>query len=268
MLKTNQAPASEEVPNPPANDTPAPQYATVEQLNTINAALNNLTTQLGQFTSRVDVLAEAREAPAPTPPAPTFTRTVTQADIDRAYEEGDVQKAGRLQLTFTQETIKESQQAMQLQLQQLQANGSTMIANVVSEQAKGKLPYYERFKPEIDKMLQKVSPELRANPEMHKWAHDTVVGQNIGVLTTEASEAAIRKALDGGPGYVPGNGTPPKKDGQLTPEGVYGSDWNDVKRLLQSKGISFEEHAKRRGYADAQAYLKHVQKSREEGAHV
>lgn len=255
-------------PNDKPNEPAQPQYVTVDQFNAVNAALQNLTTQLGQFHSRIDVLATPRrEEPGAVAPASTFQRTVSQADIDKAYDDGDYKRAGQLQSTFIQETIKESTLATQSQIAQLQTTGMTMIANVVGTQAKDKLPYYTRFKDQIDKMLEKVSPDLRANPEMHKWAHDAVVGQNVEIITKEASEGAVRKALDGGAGYVPGqSGTPTHKDGQLTPEAAYGSDWGDIQRLLKAKNITIEEHARRLGHSDVQAYLKKVKQSREQEA--
>lgn len=252
-------------PEPPKVDpAPAPNFATKDDLAAINAALQNVTSQLAQFGGRVDVLAGDRgRQPEPAPQPKPFQRTVTQDMIDAAHDEGDYKKASRLQSAFTAETIQEANLAIQNQITQLQHNGLSMIANVVGTQARGGLKYYDRFKKEIDECLAQVDPSVRANPEAYKWAHDTVVGKHHDELLKEAEEAAIRKFMDGGADFLP-NGAPNRKpDDELTMESVYGADAEAVKSFLKRQGRTIEQHAKMNGHKDVQAYLKKVKEQRE-----
>lgn len=251
-------------PEPPKEEPPASNFATKDDLATISASLQNLTSQLAQFGGRVDVLATDRgRQPEPPPQPATFQRTVTLDMIDAAHDEGDAKKASRLQAKYNDESLKEANLTLQSQIAQLQHSGLSMIANVVGTQARGGLKYYDRFKKEIEECLAQVDPSVRANPEAYKWAHDTIVGKHHEELAKEAEEAAIRKFMDGGPDALP-NGAPGKKGGdELTIESVYGPDAESVKNFLKRQGRTFEQHAKMNKFANVQEYLKHVKAQRE-----
>jgi len=237
-----------------------------DELAAMRGALTNLTTQLAQIGGQVNILATERTAPAPVVNK-GFQRTVTIEDIDRAIDEGDTKRVNTLQLKYNTETIQEQMAGVSTQTQSLQHQGVSMIANVVKDQISGKLPHYERFKKEIDEFLEKAPMEARTAPEMHRWAHDAIVGRHTEELMKEAAEAAVRKHMDGGSGYNPGAGSGSggsDSQGTLTIDTVYGDDAKDIKRLLQSKNITIDQYAQRRGFANAQAYLTHVKKFRDE----
>lgn len=262
-MKPKDKPAEPPKVDPPA---PPPNFATKDDLATISTSLQNLTSQLAQFGGRVDVLATERtraNEPAPQAPQP-FQRTVSMEMIDAAHDEGDLKKASRLQMKYNEETVREANLQTQQQLAALQYNGMNMIANVVGTQAQSGLPHYTRFKKEIDDFLSKLDPGVRANPEAHKWAYNSIVGQHHDELLKEAEEAAVRKAMDGGPDHIP-NGQPPKKnDGELTMEAVYGSDAPAIKDFLRRQGRTLEQHAKMSKHPDVQSYLKFVKAQREQ----
>jgi len=250
-------------PEPPKD--PAPNYATKDDLATLNAALQNVTSQLAQFGGRIDVLATDRTRPAEPAPAapPPFQRTVTLDQIEAAHDEGDLKKAARLQATYTAETVKEANLHTQAQIAALQQHGLNMIAGVVGTQASAGLPHYTRFKKEIDEFLGQLDPSIRANPEAHKWAHDSIVGKHHAELIKEAQEEAIRKAMDGGADLLP-NGQPPKPaSDELTIESVYGDDAKAVNDFLKRQGRTFEQHARMNKCPDVQTYLKKVKAQRE-----
>lgn len=262
--KPKEPPKEEPKVDPPKD--PAPSYATKDDLTAINAALQNVTAQLAQFGGRVDVLANDRDRrpePSSTPTPQPFQRTVSLDQIEAAHDEGDFKKAARLQATYTAETVKEANLQTQAQIAALQQHGLNMIANVVGTQASSGLPHYGRFKKEIDEFLNQLDPGIRANPEAHKWAHDSIVGKHHAELVKEAEEAAIRKAMDGGADVLP-NGQPPKPPSdELTIESVYGDDAKSVKDFLKRQGRTFEQHARMNKFANVQDYLKHVKAQRE-----
>lgn len=238
-----------------------------DQLKAIQGSLTNLTTQLAEMGGRVNILATERNASPPAPTPQGFQRTVTPEHIRAARDEGDNNKADMLLMTYNAETIKESMQGVSTQIQTLQHQGVSMIADVVKSQSAGKLPYYERYKKEIDEFLEKAPAESRTHPDMYKWAHDAVVGRHIAEISAEAAETAVRKHMDGGGGYKPGDGGTgggERKEGDLTIDTVYGDDAKDIKKLLNATGQSLEQYAKRRGYADVQFYLKHVKQFRDQ----
>lgn len=247
----------------------ARRKASDDQMTAIQGSLTNLTTQLAEMGGRVNVLATERINPTPTPTtARGFQRTVTADQIRAARDEGDNSKADAFLMTYNTETIQESMQGVSSQIQALQHQGVAMIANVVKEQTSAKLPHYERFKKEIDEFLDKAPMESRTSPEMHKWAHDSIVGRHTDELMKEAADAAVRKHMDGGGGYKPGEGgsggTGGGSTGDLTIDNVYEDDAKDIKRLLRDKNMSLAQYASRRGFADEQAYLKHVKKFRDD----
>lgn len=236
-----------------------------EEISSLRNALTNLTTQMAQIGGQVNILATERNTPAPIVNK-GFQRTVTVEDIDRAIDDGDTKKVNALQLRYNSETIQEQMVGVSTQIQSLQHQGISMIANVVKDQSASKLPYYLKYQKEIDEFLEKVPAESRTHPDMYKWAHNAVVGHHVDDIAKEAGEAAVRKHMDGGGGYQPGagGGSGTEAQGTLTIENVYGDDAKDIKRLLQNKNINMDQYAQRRGYADAQAYLTHVKKFRED----
>lgn len=143
-----------------------------------------------------------------------------------------------------------------------------MIANVVKDQVSSKLPYYTKYKDEIDKFLEQAPAASRTHPDMHKWAHDAIVGRHVADIAKEAAEEAVRKHMDGGGGYAPGTGGSGgnEQQGLLTIDEVYGDDAKDIKNLLRNGKMTFLQIAQRRGFADEQSYLKHVKDFREKEA--
>lgn len=236
-----------------------------DEIAALRGALTNLTSQVATIGGQINILATERTTPAPQA-SKGFQRTVSVEDIDRAIDDGDTKKVNALQLRYNSETIQEQMAGVSTQIQSLQHQGISMIADVVKGQTSSKLPYYEKYKKEIDEFLDKAPPESRTHPDMYKWAHDAVVGRHIEDIAKEAGEAAVRKHMDGGGGYQPGagGGGGSESQGTLTIENVYGDDAKDIKRLLQNKNINMDQYAQRRGYADAQAYLAHVKKFRED----
>ena len=170
-----------------------------DEVSSLRNALTNLTTQMATLGGQVNILATERNTPAAQAPK-GFQRTVTVEDIDRAIDEGDTKRVNALQLKYNTETIQEQMAGVSTQIQSLQHQGVSMIANVVKDQISAKLPHYERFKKEIDEFLDKAPMESRTSPEMHKWAHDAVVGRHAEELMKEAAESAVRKHMAGGGG--------------------------------------------------------------------
>lgn len=243
-------------------------HAQKSNLDAIAGSLTNLTTQIAQLGGRVDILAQERtNRGEPAAPATGSTRTVSQADIDKAYDEGDYKRAGQLQSTFNAETMNEILAGINTKITGLEQQGVTMIADVVKQQQAAGLPYYSKYKTEIDEFLQKVPASARTQPEMYKWAHDAIVGRHTADIVKEEVEKEIRKRMDGGGGYVPGSGGGEgheTNDGKLTIDSVYEGDAEGIKRLLRSKKITMTEYAARRGYPDEQSYLTYVKKFRAE----
>lgn len=249
-----------------AADKLAADKAKADDLTALSGALQNLTTQMAAMGGRVDVLAQERTnrgEPA-APVARTFQRTVTLEQIDAAHDEGDSKRATRLQTKYNEESLHEALQGIGDKIAGLEQHGTSMIAQVVKQQVSAGLPYYTRFQKEIDEFLAKAPPSALAQPDMHKWAHDAIVGRHMPEIVAEAAEAAVRKHMDGGSGYVPNaGGSGDTKGEELTVESVYGEDAKSIKAFLKQNNKTIDSHARMRGFSNTQDYLAHVKAQRE-----
>jgi hypothetical protein len=74
----------------------------------------------------------------------------------------------------------------------LRDNGLEAIANLTRNTTVGQLPYYQRFKKEIDGFIQNLPAGMRMSAEVYQTAHEVVVGRHAAELIQEAKEAALR----------------------------------------------------------------------------
>lgn len=255
--------------NPKADAPPPPSYATKDELQAFSVNLQTLTSKLAEIGGQIDVLSNQSRQPAAVqqnnaPQAPS--RTVTQEHIDAAIDAGDFRKVAQLQRTMQLEDIREQETRFASQLQQLQQAGSAAISNLVVGRAEKELPYYNVYRAEIEKFISQMPADARTNAELYKFAHDAVVGAHIDEIKQKEREMAVRQQMDGGTnGYKPGevgqgrigsNNNDPNKS--LTLASVYGENAKDIQRLLDQKGITLAQHAKKLGYADEQTFLKNA----------
>lgn len=265
---SEKPPTSKESDKPPVEPVKQPEFATKDEMNSIQGAMQNLTTEIGKMGARVEgFLAGGSRSNEPTQPLdkPTSVRTVTEADIKKAFEDGETVKAAELQIKYNDESIKEMEQKFSTNLTAVQNQGMSLIGDLARGQVSKELPYYNRFKDEIEDFISKVSPEARMSPKVYEFAHNAVLGKHMKELVNEEVEAEIRKRTEGEGGQQPGSDTGRSGgEGKLTVESVYGDKAKEVRALVKSRGMTMEQYARRQGYEDEQKYLEHAKKHFEE----
>jgi hypothetical protein len=175
-------------PNPNEGDgtepkPETPQYVSAEEFRQFQAQSQESAKAL---TEAINLMRSAVErTPAPAQPAPSNEPIVSREEYIRAVQEGDVDKVARYESQI--ETRFASR------IGQMEQAGTNAIADLNKRTTVGNLPYYERFKKEIDTLVGTLPANLKMSPDVYKYAHDKVVGEHVTELVSEAKEAALRK---------------------------------------------------------------------------
>jgi hypothetical protein len=143
----------------------------------------------------VDQISETgritRQVAEPAAPRPVID-DVSEEDYLEAVEAGDKQKAAQLlrRLRAADRSRLEREVIDPIRQQGAAAFGS--VAKIGAE----RLPYYKRFKKEIDEAIdnfQRANPGVVITPDHYEQAHRLIVGAHADELIKEAREEAIRQ---------------------------------------------------------------------------
>ena len=126
---------------------------------------------------------------------------------------------------FVESLVKrEAAKLVREHINPLRDTGFSAIQTMVSRDAEQTLPFYKKFRKEIDAQVALLTPELQVNPLAIKQIHDAVVGANWQAVADEVAEAKTRQAAEsanGGPrgSQVPGgrSGGPARGDDSYDP---------------------------------------------------
>jgi len=247
----------------PETNPTAPSAVSEDKL--ADSIVKGLRTALPEMTSAI-AAREKPEAPIHTA-APTLVAPPSPDDIAEATIAGDKAKLSQL---LRQQAAYDAQER-QRGLQTLSATGGQAIG-ALARQAASALPYYGRFKKDIDGM---VADYLKANPgtiatiDMYERAHDIVKGQHTDELIKEARDEAIRKARNPEPplSVVDDDGNPVKPEPKSLSEVLKG-DWNKEFREKIGSGPqrSEEDELHRQGYRGGFAEFMKTRKEMEQVA--
>jgi hypothetical protein len=262
------APKATETPKEPAKtpDPPAPAISKDEVKTLVSEAMGGVAAQLSQTVrelgDRVTELASRQPQVVVQQPVQAVVpgRGVSDEEIDQAVLSGQG-AAARIRALVDRAVNDAADRLVKEQIAPLREFGVNTIAQLSHEVASGKMPHYTRFKKEIDQRVNALDASVRANPAVLKMIHDAVVGEHVGELTKEATEAAIRQAQEpkdkpGDPGT--GAGREPKRDAAELPDAqrVGGDDGMAALSHKGHGGQSQDEFARGLGYKDWNDYMK------------
>lgn len=206
--------------------------------------------------SRFNTQPQAAPVPA-APPQEAPKITVSQEEIQQAFEDGDNAKASKLLAKLNEEQAAVTTFNIQNQFESQFNMGVDAIANVTKEVAKSGMPLYERFQADIDKRLAMVPASMRMDPNTIRSVYNMVVGENTDALVKEAHEAALRKEADDEVNLPSGNanaGDPKEEVLKGLYDEVFSPD--SLKALKSMKGSpNPDQYAQKMGYKDANDYL-------------
>ncbi len=225
---------------PVAPPAPAITPEQFEQLMAQNAHLMQSNNQLMQHL--------ATQAAPVSPAVPPMTDDQFQELADA----GKGASAMRAVIAESQET------AFGKRLENLEKTGVYSLERIAAAVGKQGLEHWDRFQKEIDVVLGQVDATTRTQPEVYKFAYDTVRGRHVEDLVKEGVEAELRKQASAsvgdptqtaGPGRATGGGG---EDGVPTVEELCGKD---AAISADQKGGP-DAYAQTLGYADWKTYIK------------
>ena len=195
------------------------------------------------------------------PPKPVEPEVITTEQYAEAVREGNVEIIEKYYKRQQFDTIRQLAPSLQL--------GLDSVGLIVAASAATKLPYYKRFKEEIDRYVGGMTSEMRMTPQAYEIAHNVVVGRNAPIITQEAVEAALRSAnvdpkqanAGSGAGSRAGGGGSGGGQAPSVAE-LFGPE---AEAALVSKGDTPDSWARKLGYKDWAMYAGFVQKQREGG---
>lgn len=231
-----------EVPEeePQAQETPQPQYATVDQMAQM---IESVTSRLQE--NLAGMVQQQRQPEATHTQAPQLQEP-TMEEINEAFEEGDTKKA--LQLQAMRENVRD--QRYQYQLQQLRQEGETWVSGVNNQLVDSKVPDYKRYQKEVTALMDSLNlpASARSNLQVVELLTNSIKGSKIDDLVNERIEAQKRQANDAATGDPSSN-----RNNQYSapPPRVISEE---AELALQFSGKSKEEFAKQRGHASWEEY--------------
>ena len=223
---------------PPA--APAPTFVPSDEFKlfqqTVNGTLGSITETLGYLRAAAE---RGPSSPAPAVPAGTPISAVQFAE---AVQNGDAAVIDAYHRQMRDNWESEL-------VTPLRNTGLGAIADLTRDTTVSRLPYYTRFKKDIDAYVNSLPPQMRLSPAVYKTAHDAVVGANAETLLTEAREAAIRQAADPTPDSARGGARPGRMSGADKVPSVAELMGADAEAALAAKGQTPDDYAKKLGYA-------------------
>lgn len=202
---------------PPKVDPPAPNPALVTKDDIkamLDGALAGVGAQVGSALGELKVGIEALASRAPqvvTVPgaAPVAAAIpITDDEIDQAIASGQG-VASRVRALIDREVKATADRLLKEHIEPLRNFGVSTLSDLSHRVTMQGMPFYPKYKKEIDERLGQLSPELRANPEAIQMIHDAVVGRHAKEIEAEAADAAVRKAQEPPAAPAPGTGAAP-----------------------------------------------------------
>ena len=171
-------------PEPAAEPTPAPtpQYATVADMQRIEATIAG---QFEAFQQSLRTLTDRATAPPPKADAEW-----TDEQLDTAVDEGRLTRSQAARYIAEKAVAKLQREVVD----PLRETGLNSIAGLTKTAALPLMPRYKTYQKEIDAMVERLPASTRITPEVYVWAHNAIVGAHASEIEDAAREAAIRSA--------------------------------------------------------------------------
>lgn len=238
-------------PNESPETPPAPQFVPAEEFRsfqqTMQGSMSALTEALTGMRQTMDMSASRqRESDVPRP----SDTQVTRAQYVQAIQEGD--------LATVERWDAQRDTAVAQRISQLESTGMDQFSQLNKRSEVVGLKYYDRFKKDIDAMVDALPPQIKMRPGVYQYAHNAIVGQHIDVLTSEAQEAALRKpTADAKPESLNGRSRSGREVGAQTTKmpSAYDLGGETAEAALAFRGMTEDDQARRMGYKDWPDYM-------------
>lgn len=164
-------------------ETQAPQYATIEQMQTLIEA------QGKQMQATLTQLLTPQQEAAVEDDEPELPAEISDEEILEAMEEGDNKKALRLQ----RQQRERDKLISQREIRQLRKESASGLSNVQKALTTKELAEYGKYQKEIDNILATFPTATRGTPEVIKFVYDSVRGRHIDEEIDERANQLIEQ---------------------------------------------------------------------------
>ena len=216
-----------------------------EEIKSLKLSHHQLNTRIETLTNMFSGFMQGQQQ---TPKEPQGPALPSDEELDQAIAtgQGAVPKIKAL-LAAQEERIRKQY------IDPLRDEGLSAIAGINQEMARAKMPHYEKYKSEIDAMLQALPVNVRLNPQVYEMCYKTVVGGHLDDIVTERLQQEARKATQ--PVEVPGGrGRRPAQD-EIPDAADLSPGAADALAMI---GRDQDDFARRLGYKD---WKDHIQKT-------
>lgn len=222
----------------------SPQYVTKAEYDQTLTVLQSLQTGIQTLTSGFNAVVADRQARKEEPQI----EDVTDEEIEEALRSGEGAGKFRKMVNASVEKLRRDVLGPEL------AAGFGALEGLTREVSATKMPYYDKYKKEIDEYVGALTPQQRLRPEAYKTAHDYVVGLHVTEILAEQAEASKRQKNEPPQGGLPG-GAPGRqaRGGETRETSFQFSEENH--NALAVKGYTPDMQAQRMGYKSWQDYM-------------
>ena len=243
-------------PNPPS----IPTFVPADEFRQFQATING---QFSQFQENFNaILAQLGSRKDDITSEPVI-EDVTKEEIEQVLADG---KGADKILKLIDGRLKKMEGAFGKRVQDLENVGLTAISEHSKDLAAGDMPYYSKFKKEIDAYVATLPAHLRVNKQVYVVAHNAIVGQHLPEILKEEKEKILRAAADPTDATdstgINGRDKGTRKDEIPTVEELLGKDAADA---LVSIGRTPDQHAAHMGHKDWKTFAAFA-KALEEGS--
>jgi len=244
----------------PAPDpvAPTPTFVPADEFRQFQATIN------GQFQTFQEnfnaILTQLGSRKNDTLPEPVI-EDVTREEIEQVLADG---KGADKIVKLIDDRLKKMEGVFGKRVQDLENIGLTAISEHSKDLAIGDMPYYSKFKKEIDAYIATLPARLRVSKQIYVVAHNAIVGQHLPDILKEEREKILREAAEPEdatqPTGINGRDRGTKKDEISTVEELLGKSAADA---LVGIGRTPDQHAAHMGYKDWKTFATFV-KTQEE----
>lgn len=252
MIMASRGPSDEPEASPPTE--PVVQQGVAREefdevkeiMRSLQSGINTLSTSFSAVVADRGARGEATDAASIAPRNPYAE--VTNEQLQDAADSGDYARLMRLQNQQMLRMNWDQEQRFNARLEALSTTGIGAIAEIRQDMIGAKLPYYERFKKEIDQYVNSLPADQRIRPEVYTIAHNIVVGGHMQEILQEDRTARAPT------GQVNTPGARGRQTIETTPQAEVQLD-EDALDELNYKGVDPDSFSRKLGYKSWKDYM-------------
>lgn len=255
--KETDKPVVISTPDPPV--VPTPTFVPTDEFKQFQATI---TGQFNQFQDNFNAILAQLGSRKNDAPADPIIEDVTEEELEQVLNDG--KGAGKI-IKAMDAKIKKMEGAFNKRVQELESVGLNAISELSRDTAAGDMPYYSKYKKEIDTYVATLPAHLRVSKQVYVVAHNAVVGQHLPEIMKDEREKILREASNPEDASLPTgiNGRDKNKAADEIPtvEDLLGKD---AANALTSLGRTPDQQAQKLGYKDWATYATFIKKQDEE----